>query len=1010
MPRVRIKRLPSNKRKVRIIKHPSNDYSLPNKVDYAGLQKFIFDGGGVAGGVNSPISKNNRPMVPAEFIKPVPTLPLKEIPIPGITDREEGTFTQDFKRKDMFNIDAESGINQFNTLGRKGANIIDTINTAKQERELNENMYAPEELYASATEDFRGGFNPNSGLLEEQKMGAKDLTLIQKGGTVPKYQDRGEVKPTGTYDGDEMIEVTVGYRAKVNPDDSEVSVADYGSEPVTKKMRRSEYDELVKLNKEYSDIQKELADYKFKREGETEAKSFTERGFMDKETNPGLKGELSIEEVREFMPEYYDKLTALESRVEELSGLPFADLRGNREKRTGVESKDVNTFGYRQANLNLDITPKFGECPKCPDGTIAKRDADNNCLPCAEATVDTKECQPCADGSAAVKQKNPQTGEEECVCQGDQPMAQPQAQAPFYLQDTLKQTNLLKDKFNLKKYLPWQAPVDYEEVSMPRVDPTAALAANAAIANTAGQAAASFAGPQGTARLTAIQGKAANQASNILDGYNRQNVGFQAAENEKNVNIRNKEAVANQQIKKNLYDGTTIANQQFDNSKRAIGNALTNQYANALTNKYKADALNQMYENFSFDPSVGGRFAFNQTNKKLDPTYEASVEELFLKYKNAGMPADEAAKTARSVAGGKTRGSFNDRGAGVNPNIIAQLYNVQQGGPIIFAEGGENPNPYGADKYKNIQLIYPDGSIKTQSMNEKMFKSGYIDYKQPIKKNFADGTSKTQYRYNPEGGFGLPRVNYRDTGSVQEGGPIYEHGGQHKMPFGTTNINQMLPPGYGSAYGEFNIPNQSKTTRTIGAVPREDANLEAEGGETVFGDINGDGFPEHNTIVGPRHAQGGVPLNLPDDTFIYSDYKTGGMKISNPDILKMFGKSGGKKKGSRKKPAYTPAELAKPYDINKYRSLLEDPNSDHITRRTAELMIENYNMKLGALALAQESSKGFPQGIPKVARPYMQANGINEEDLIPPPPQPVAEEGGQMMPPNAQMQEGGWYY
>ena len=641
---------------------------------------------------------------------------------------------------------------------------------------------------------------------------------------------------------------------------------------------------------------------------------------MDKETNPGLKGELSIDEVREFMPEYYDKLTGLESRVEELSGLPFADLRGNREKRTGVESKDVNTFGYRQANLNLDITPKWGDCPECPDGTTAKRDADNNCLPCAEATVNTEECQPCADGSAAVKQKNPQTGEEECVCQGNQPMAQPKAPAPFYLQDTLKQTNLLKDKFNLKKYLPWQAPVDYEEVSMGRVDPTATLAANAALANTATQAAASFAGPQGTARLSGIQGKAADQASNILDQYNTQNVGFQNAEREKNVNIRNKEAFDNQQIKKGLYDGTTIANQQFDNSKRAIGNALTNQYANALTNKYKADALNQMYENFSFDPSVGGKFAFNQTNKKLDPTYEASVEELFLKYKNAGMPADEAAKTARSVAGGKTRGSYSDRGAGVNPNIIAQLYNVQQGGPI------------------------------------------------------------------------------------------YEHGGQHKMPFGTTNVNQISSPGYGSAYGEFNIPNQNQTTGTISAVPRDQANLEAEGGETVFGDINGDGFPEHNTIVGPRHAQGGVPLNLPDDSFIYSDYKTGGMKISDPNVLKMFGKSGKKKKGSRKKPAYTPAELSKQYDINKYRSLLEDPNSDHITRRTAELMIENYNMKLGALALAQESSKGFPQGIPMVARPYMQANGINEEDLIPPPPQPVAEEGGQMIPPNAQMQEGGWYY
>lgn len=1010
MPRVRIKKLPSNKRKVRIKKYPSTDYSLPNKVDYAGLQKFIFDGGGVAGGVNSPISKNNRPMVPAEFIKPMPTLPLKEIPIPGITDREEGTFTQDFKRKDMFNFDAESFLNQTNTIGRGIAGFTDRINTAKQERELNENMYAPEELYASATEDFRGGFNPNSGLLEEQKMGAKDLTLIQKGGTVPKYQDRGEVKPTGTYDGDEMIEVTVGYRAKVNPDDSEVSVADYGSEPVTKKMRRSEYDELVKLNEEYAAIQKELTDYKFKREGETEAKSFRERGFKERETNPGLKGELSIEEVREYMPKYYDKLTALESRVEELSGLPFADLRGNREKRRGVESKDVNTFGLRQANLRLDIDPKFAECPTCSDGTVAKRDADNNCLPCDDATVDTNECQPCADGSAAVKQKNPQTGEEECVCQGDQSMAQPKAPAPFYLQDTIKTTGIASDLAGVKKYLPWAAPVDFEEVSMARVDPTAALAANAEQANIAAQASSSFAGPQGTARLSGIQGKAAGQAANLLDQYNRQNVGFQNQEAAANVDIRNKEALANQKIKQGLYDGTTVANQQFDNTKRAMRTALRDQYANALTNRYKADALNQMYQDYSFDPSVGGKFEFTPSPKKPDPSYEADFAEIYNKVKLPGMTPDEAAKTARQLLAGKMRNTYNDTQAGVNPNIIAQLYNVQQGGPIIFAEGGENPNPYGADKYKNIQLIYPDGSIKTQNMNEKMFKSGYIDYKKPVKKNFGDGTFKTQYRYNPEGGFGLQRVNYKDTGSVQQGGTIYEHGGVHKIPFGTSNINQILPPGYSDAYEVGGIPSSSQTTRTISSVPRDQANLEAEGGETVFGDINGDGFPEHNTIVGPRHAQGGVPLNLPDDSFIYSDYKTGGMKISDPNILEMFGKSGKKKKGSRRKPSYTPAELSKQYDINKYRSLLEDPNSDKITRRTAELMIENYNMKLGALALAQESSKGFPQGIPMVARPYMQANGIREEDLIPPPPQPEAQQGGQMMPPVAEMQRGGWYY
>ena len=159
---------------------------------------------------------------------------------------------------------------------------------------------------------------------------------------------------------------------------------------------------------------------------------------------------------------------------------------------------------------------------------------------------------------------------------------------------------------------------------------------------------------------------------------------------------------------------------------------------------------------------------------------------------------------------------------------------------------------------------------------------------------------------------------------------------------------------------------------TISRVPREEANLEAEGGETVYGDVNGDGFTEHYKITGPRHSSGGVPLNLPDDTFIFSDTKS--MRIKDPALLAKFGKT----KGS-----YTPAELAKQYDINKYRKILQDPDSDSIDKKTAEMMIRTYNMKLGALALAQESKKGFPQGIPLVARPYMEANGITDEDLMP---------------------------
>lgn len=168
--------------------------------------------------------------------------------------------------------------------------------------------------------------------------------------------------------------------------------------------------------------------------------------------------------------------------------------------------------------------------------------------------------------------------------------------------------------------------------------------------------------------------------------------------------------------------------------------------------------------------------------------------------------------------------------------------------------------------------------------------------------------------------------------------------------------------------------NPGKTKSTLTAVPRDEANLEAEGGETAFGPISGQNIPDHMVIKGKRHHEGGVPLNLPDDTFIFSD--TRAMRISDPKILAMFGKK-------PKKGGYTPAELAKPYDIGKYKSILMDPESSQEERNTAIMMIKNFVIKLGALAIAQESKKGFPQGIPAMAKPYMEANGLTEEDLMP---------------------------
>lgn len=163
------------------------------------------------------------------------------------------------------------------------------------------------------------------------------------------------------------------------------------------------------------------------------------------------------------------------------------------------------------------------------------------------------------------------------------------------------------------------------------------------------------------------------------------------------------------------------------------------------------------------------------------------------------------------------------------------------------------------------------------------------------------------------------------------------------------------------------IPN-----KTMQPVPRDKANVEVEKNEVIAGDLAKDGMLQTAVAGGKRHFEGGTPLNLPDDTFIFSDTKA--MKIKDPDFLAKFGKTTG---------SYTPAQLAKQYDVAKYRKILQDPNSDSIDKKTAELMIRNYTMKLGSLALAQESKKAFPQGVPLLSKPYLEANGISEEQIMP---------------------------
>jgi hypothetical protein len=162
----------------------------------------------------------------------------------------------------------------------------------------------------------------------------------------------------------------------------------------------------------------------------------------------------------------------------------------------------------------------------------------------------------------------------------------------------------------------------------------------------------------------------------------------------------------------------------------------------------------------------------------------------------------------------------------------------------------------------------------------------------------------------------------------------------------------------------------------------EESVLEAEGGETIYKP----GDQTFFRLNGPKHSQGGIELtgsqvnsktkDIP--SFIYSD--TPSLKIKDKNILEHFGIA-------YKKSGVTPAEISKKYDLNKFKAILQDPNSDELARSTAQLMIDKNERRLAELATIQEKMKGLKA--PKFAEQTLREGSAKFGGFM-----PTYDEGG----------------
>tara|TARA_B100000497_G_C7695767_1_gene424888 strand:+ start:2435 stop:5407 length:2973 start_codon:yes stop_codon:yes gene_type:complete len=169
---------------------------------------------------------------------------------------------------------------------------------------------------------------------------------------------------------------------------------------------------------------------------------------------------------------------------------------------------------------------------------------------------------------------------------------------------------------------------------------------------------------------------------------------------------------------------------------------------------------------------------------------------------------------------------------------------------------------------------------------------------------------------------------------------------------------------YGST--NFNNTDDQSVRYSLSSVPREDANLEAEGGETVLTDLNGNNQFGLYDIKGPRHSSGGVPMFLPEQSFVFSD--TNSMKFDKSEMAE-FGIE------SRKK--ITPAKISKKYPLNQFYGEINSQYADDISTKSAELMLSKNMYNLSKLAFGQELKKDFEDGVPLASYPYLQEQGID---------------------------------
>lgn len=175
------------------------------------------------------------------------------------------------------------------------------------------------------------------------------------------------------------------------------------------------------------------------------------------------------------------------------------------------------------------------------------------------------------------------------------------------------------------------------------------------------------------------------------------------------------------------------------------------------------------------------------------------------------------------------------------------------------------------------------------------------------------------------------------------------------------NVTPYETQGYGFQ-GRNSLAADGMQIRDIGG--KGSPTVEVEGKEHIQ---LPNGFSQE--IKGKKHSEGGIPMNLPQGTKIFSE------KLKDPATKKSY------------------ADLAKKFETKKYVDLLNSKDADPIQKATAEMMIKQRNQKLEELFALQEQNK-----LSGAHGEQVQFNAMQEQQSQQEPEEPMMMHGGYHLP------------